>query len=730
MTRITWKGKGPGTLYDKHERKRQDVEIAWRREANDGHDRIAELYADVQTDIGVLTALTLYEQLRFYAHELNSSLINAVLEVPMSNLSQTAEGYATQVWHIAIELERSADLKGKEQSDVVAGALNETKLLLDNGAFKSDVDDFETRLKWVDRIDFAGKLALILAASALTSGVAGSLAGPALETVGACARVVAAGELLAGSFAFTVTDRLGTQIAFGKTEGSFLGDWFWNAATFGVLKAADAGFASVFRLSSEAGRAARFGFKLGRTGTAMIAMEGLGELHSLIGQSRLLSGDELGGSLIQNAVFMTAMSAGHFITRPLEVRLAKGVAGKLGLDRAIARRLSWLEGERKSIDDLMKQMEPGKATSEDIGKLIGQTPKLWAAELDLVNRAEQSGIINKGDVDTSLAAYREHMAGIQLRLAQIGIDAPAPGGNVFTPVSPGVISFKPEGHAAHSEFFNAADPEMPGKSLAESATIPGALEGRLPNGQLVYFVPEATMTAEFSGVPLRTMQQRAALYDAVPPDLRTSIAIVEQIGSLRRLFSRLGTLLRITPGQGTQGFEARLEIPKLRAIQADLQARLAAIEARADRLSQQPSLAPSAAERDAITAEIESIQKQIDEHTANIGSYAPGRGFVAAYAARDARSSLDMLLRGAWAGGPRANVYQLYSRRPAPPMSAEARQRFGGEIGVSTGCSSFRRSIPGTSSRRHRLPPNRPWASGALAPPLSQKGDPGASAAI
>jgi uncharacterized protein DUF4157/type III HopA1-like effector protein len=309
----------------------------------------------------------------------------------------------------------------------------------------------------------------------------------------------------------------------------------------------------------------------------------------------------------------------------------------------------------------------------------------------------------------------EIIQGTRARLNELQLEGAQPGSN---PEYDALIAFEKMLRPYETE-QSVSPMEPPVSDPAADRPIPGA-ETETQDEQF------------FAGGRVRTAEERAALYDAIPPDLRTSVVIVEQsdlpahtvrvrydrgelrvevgpraeashvrahvevarqlsqyqgiVGSIRRLISHIGTLLRLTPGYGTQGFEARLEVQKLRAIEADLQARLAAVEARAERLNQDPSLAGNKAERDAIVAEIESIQAQIDEHTANVDSYAPGRGFVAAYAAHDARSSLDMLLRDAWQRGPQADVYNLYSQRSTrTPMSAEARQRFGAEVRALAG---------------------------------------------
>ena len=227
----------------------------------------------------------------------------------------------------------------------------------------------------------------------------------------------------------------------------------------------------------------------------MVALQGLGELRMLLGhEHRLMSGDELSDSLIMNGVLMVALSAGKFIKEPLEKRLPSGTAEKLGLNKAIAKRLGMLAADRESIRRQVDNLSEGEGTDAEVAKLLADTEKLWGEELQLIDGAG----LDKGELDGALAAYREHVAGMQLRLSQIGIESPAPGGTVFRPVRVGLTAFTPEGRAALDQFYDPADPQMPGKSLTESKTMPNVLEGRMPGGEVTYYVPEASLATEFA----------------------------------------------------------------------------------------------------------------------------------------------------------------------------------------------------------------------------------------
>lgn len=485
LTMIIWKGKTPGTLYGTREAERQDVEWAWRGE-KDVQERIKGLYTDVQFDIGVLTAMTVYEQLRYLSHELNTSLINDVIELtPAADRAKQASDYATQLWHIVNEFEANSYLsEGKEKQAAVHTTLENLQKLLQDAQFQSGVEDIQSRLKWVNRIDFVGKLALIIAAATLTGGVAGSLA----AELGAGSFLTA----VATGFGFTVASRLGQQLAFGKVEGSFIGDWFWNTITLGVLKAASTGLARIIRLPAGAGGFTKLGVKLGRAGGAMIALHGVAEVQTLLTKQRLMTWDERGEAMITNAVLMATLHAGKFITDPIEARITKGVVDKLRLNKRIADRIDRVAADRLALKNRLAELENGDMPPREVDKVIDEIGGAWYEELKIIDDAAsgERPAITKSELDTALSAHREHIAGMQLQMSQIGVEAPSPSGHTtFRPIEPEVVAFAPEGRSTLEAFY-AADPAMPGKSLTESASMPGVLEGRMPTGELTYFVPE------------------------------------------------------------------------------------------------------------------------------------------------------------------------------------------------------------------------------------------------
>jgi hypothetical protein len=100
------------------------------------------------------------------------------------------------------------------------------------------------------------------------------------------------------------------------------------------------------------------------------------------------------------------------------------------------------------------------------------------------------------------------------------------------------------------------------------------------------------------------------------------------MGKIRILGSRILSALRITPGFGTKGFEARAEVRKLREIQRRLEAKQAAVEKSLDRLNEDPASARR--ELESIRRELASVEAQLKGWETQVDSFAKGRGVIAA----------------------------------------------------------------------------------------------------
>ncbi len=123
-----------------------------------------------------LPALTFYEYRRYFNNQLSDSLINSAIEIPAAELSTQSSRAKRNLFRLIMDLEESS----YEQDDVEKKRkINEALSKL--SAQIPDLDKLfkaaQSRMKWVNRIDFIGKLALIVAAAALTGGIAGAIVG-------------------------------------------------------------------------------------------------------------------------------------------------------------------------------------------------------------------------------------------------------------------------------------------------------------------------------------------------------------------------------------------------------------------------------------------------------------------------------------------------------------------------------------------------------------------------
>jgi hypothetical protein len=99
------------------------------------------------------------------------------------------------------------------------------------------------------------------------------------------------------------------------------------------------------------------------------------------------------------------------------------------------------------------------------------------------------------------------------------------------------------------------------------------------------------------------------------------------LGKLRQLLDAIRTKLRLSPGYGTEGFEAREEVRKLLAIRRELEGLQQRLDGRARALE---TMDVSTVDASVIDRELAEVSEQLEDHLRKIDSYEPGRGFIAA----------------------------------------------------------------------------------------------------
>lgn len=193
----------------------------------------------------------------------------------------------------------------------------------------------------------------------------------------------------------------------------------------------------------------------------------------------------------------------------------------------------------------------------------------------------------------------------------------------------------------------------PRQEPAEAATAPSPPmgSGSIPPERMAALREE--LPAELRELPLvenadlrgRSAQVRYRDGDIVleigpevaPRQIRYHLATAQRmlryrgpLGQVRRLIDRLLNLLHLMPGYGTAGFEARAEVKKLRAIEADI------LALRRD-LAEGVSLIENGkalTELD-LAAELNLVEEQLAFHERRLDSFERGSGVVAAHAPGD-----------------------------------------------------------------------------------------------
>ncbi len=119
------------------------------------------------------------------------------------------------------------------------------------------------------------------------------------------------------------------------------------------------------------------------------------------------------------------------------------------------------------------------------------------------------------------------------------------------------------------------------------------------------------------------------------------------MGRIRQLLSRLLEMVKGTPGYGSEGFEARLEVRKLRRMIDSLEQMRLTVNDRVQSVGNMEGVNASR-EQENITREIENLESQLSFHEGRVDSLTSGSGFVAAYAEQTLanRPALEPALEG------------------------------------------------------------------------------------
>jgi hypothetical protein len=481
-------------------------------EDKDVLQQVRKLTLVSQSVAAVMTALALYEQFIYWEQELDDSIINGIIEVAFTSRLDEARAYKKKLDAILKTLEKYRTAKTREKGYAyVNQGVKELSDLVTSAEFKDTVEAIQDRLKTIATIDILGKTAVILALSALTSGAAAAAVGGTLRGLAMTGMVARTGTFVAEVLAFTVTSRIGQQIAFGKLDTSLAEDLVWNAAMFGVLKVATKQFTNIFMRFRDP-NIHKLAFALGKAGTAVVALHVFAEAQHLLSTGKLMSGEERKMAALQNVIMVAALEMGRFITKPLEKRIEVSINNKL--KNLFKTQYESLHKDRLALVETVKKLERGQATKAEVETLLKQIEGIWARELRLLSDGAKRKAFSEAELQKAVEPYKNQIAQLELRLSQLGFEAMlGTGAGSFRPMARGVVAYTPEGREVLESFYKSRKGKLRKSSVAD------VLEGRLPTGELTFYVLEGTTPKKLPTLERMTVARDLARMEAKGDEL-------------------------------------------------------------------------------------------------------------------------------------------------------------------------------------------------------------------
>lgn len=366
----------------------------------------------------------------------------------------------------------------------VQGA-NAVARLLNDAQFRADFDAAVRQLSQIKFVETVVLTTAIVTAAALTGGMAAAAAETMIGAVGG--DVLFAGLTTwaeVGGFAaevitFTIVDRAGRTLLFGpESTGStsFKEDLFWNTITMGVLRVVSKGYGAIFREVN----AKSWRFRAGNIAADQITLFAIGQVQTQVKTGHAMGLSETEQSLAQQIAMALLMGLGAKISTSVRVRLG---------DTAPAANQANLEIAEQGAADLaglLDKIQNNQATPEERASLSAKVEAQFNAEAELV-RQLPDGTDGKPDL---IAGYRTMTTELEVRAAVAGLETSVSGPgseSSAAPAGPGIIVFAPSALDAIGKVMA----EKGASEVADSPVTDGAKQAKLPNGQLLTFIPAA-----------------------------------------------------------------------------------------------------------------------------------------------------------------------------------------------------------------------------------------------
>lgn len=298
-----------------------------------------------------------------------------------------------------------------------------------------------------------------------------------------------------------------------------------------------------------------------------------------------------------------------------------------------------LEMELAALEKQAGQLSPGQLAAKRAEAILG------AVRSGLMTVGSAAQMLHPGDVDGARRTWEPEAEGAP-RPVEVEAGGPAPKEGPearVTPEGEGVTAPRREESAgtpregeprASGEAAPAAQPTAKSERVVRLEAELGDLQGKVSVVELG--------ASELKGRSTRVRYRRGRFQIEVGPGadipqihahLATARILLRYegpIGHIRRLLSRVVQFFTGIPGYGTQGFESRLEVRKLRSIIDELELMQRDVEGRIEKYGDKDG-ASLAREADSIQRQIADLEGQLSYYESLVDSVAAGRGFVAAY---------------------------------------------------------------------------------------------------
>ncbi len=609
-----------------------------------------------QRRAGLIALLAAYEQFRYFARELDTVIDDFLGLFSRGSQHNVAADYRDRFDRLLQRVEGSRPI----EPAAADGAIASFTSIVGDPQFSTDVQAIQSRIESVAVMRLVGRIVAIVAVSAIGGAAVGAGAGAALSTaarafaLGGRATFVLTrgGALVAEAGTFTLLTRTGESLLIGGTpQRSFAADFGINLAMLGVLRLAGGAYSAAWTRAGT--RAHPRIYTVGAYAVTGTTAHLFGELLHVMETGRPMTGDQRTIAVVQNLALLTVLHFGRFFQQRLETRVSRGVSSLLGSDAILRTRLAALEAARVDLVERVRGVSGRTdASREEIAGLLAEIDRQFNAELGLLQDAARFHHLPAGELQAAVGRHVRAVAELELRLAQEGAQSPLGIEASFRPAAPGIVEFAPEARALLEQFYA----EQGGTLTREGERLVGELSGRR-----IHYIPRLEAAGATAGRTAHAAGLESALGDlagrvdilesgALPGrsarvTVRNGRVVIEvgprttaedieghlgtargqlryqgPLGRLRALTERMGTLLRLRPGQGTLGAEARREVAKLR----ELRARLLSLEGTTAREARRGEDADTARRLADVEAQLEYYERLVD-------SYERGRGYVAAF---------------------------------------------------------------------------------------------------